>query len=138
MRTKELFNERWKFHRGDIEVYRAKDKGPLYVQAKTERYRKVTYADRIKAEEACKGGNRAYKNRSEHRNTARDIKHLIMRLECEYAFSLRAHIKAVEYLCHRHGEERHSHSLTSKVGISPAAPALAADEEGYCNKCGNH
>ena len=49
MRTKELFNERWKFHRGDIKVYQAKDKGPLYVQAKTERYRTgpaaIAYSD---------------------------------------------------------------------------------------------
>ena len=39
MRIKESFNEKWIFHRGDIEVGLPKDKGPLYMQAKTERYR---------------------------------------------------------------------------------------------------
>ncbi len=50
MRTKELFNERWKFHQGDIEIPKSFDKGPMYVQAKTERYRKgpaaIAYSDR--------------------------------------------------------------------------------------------
>lgn len=39
MRKRELFCDNWKFHKGDIKVERPKDKGPLYVQAKTERYR---------------------------------------------------------------------------------------------------
>ena len=39
MRTREIFNDKWIFHEGDIEVGRARDKGPLYMQAKTERYR---------------------------------------------------------------------------------------------------
>lgn len=39
MRTREAFNDNWRFHRGDIEVFEPVDKGPLYVQAKTERYR---------------------------------------------------------------------------------------------------
>ena len=50
MRTKELFNEKWRFHRGDIAVSKSLDKGPMYVQAKTERYRKgpaaIAYSDR--------------------------------------------------------------------------------------------
>ena len=49
MRVRESFNDRWKFHRGDIEIPRSLDKGPLYVQAKTERYRKgpaaIAYSD---------------------------------------------------------------------------------------------
>lgn len=49
MRTKELFNDRWKFHQGDIEITKSLDKGPMYVQAKTERYRKgpaaIAYSD---------------------------------------------------------------------------------------------
>lgn len=39
MRTRELFCDGWRFHRGDIKTERAKDKGPVYVQSKTERYR---------------------------------------------------------------------------------------------------
>jgi len=39
MRIRELFNENWKFHKGDISVNFPADKKPLYTQAKTERYR---------------------------------------------------------------------------------------------------
>jgi len=39
MRTRELFGDNWRFHRGDIGVERPKDKGPVYTQSKTERYR---------------------------------------------------------------------------------------------------
>ena len=39
MRTRELFCDNWRFHEGDITVNPPKDKGPMYVQAKTERYR---------------------------------------------------------------------------------------------------
>ena len=39
MRIRESFNDKWFFHKGDIKTGRAKDKGPLYMQAKTERYR---------------------------------------------------------------------------------------------------
>ena len=39
MREKILFNTGWRFHQGDIEVNFPTDKGPLYVQAKTERFR---------------------------------------------------------------------------------------------------
>ena len=39
MRTRELFCDNWKFHKGDIAVTRPKDKGPIYIRAKTERYR---------------------------------------------------------------------------------------------------
>lgn len=50
MRIKEAFNDGWRFHRGDIEITQSTDKGPLYVQAKTERYRKgpaaISYSDR--------------------------------------------------------------------------------------------
>ena len=39
MRTKELFNDNWRFHLGDIKTEKPKDKGPIYVQSKTERYK---------------------------------------------------------------------------------------------------
>ena len=42
MRTRELFCDNWRFHRGDIHVERPKDKGPVYTQSKTERYRMGT------------------------------------------------------------------------------------------------
>ncbi|MBR6727115.1 MAG: DUF4982 domain-containing protein [Clostridia bacterium] len=49
MRELELFNDRWRFHQGDIAVGKSLDKGPMYVQAKTERYRKgptaIAYSD---------------------------------------------------------------------------------------------
>ena len=39
MRKRESLNCGWKFHKGDINIESPKDKGPLYVQAKTERFR---------------------------------------------------------------------------------------------------
>lgn len=50
MRTREAFKDGWRFHKGDITVNTPKDKGPLYVQAKTERFRmgpaSVYYSDK--------------------------------------------------------------------------------------------
>lgn len=37
MREKILFDEKWIFHRGDINIELPKDKGPIYIQSKTER-----------------------------------------------------------------------------------------------------
>jgi len=37
MREKILFDDHWMFHKGDIEVKRPADKGPIYTSAKTER-----------------------------------------------------------------------------------------------------
>lgn len=39
MRTREPFCDGWKFHRGDIDLPRPRDKSALYVQSKTERYK---------------------------------------------------------------------------------------------------
>ncbi len=39
MREKILFNEGWRFHRGEIELVTPREKGPMYIQAKTERAR---------------------------------------------------------------------------------------------------
>lgn len=39
MRTRELFCDKWKFHRGDVKIERPKDKMPIYFQSKTERYK---------------------------------------------------------------------------------------------------
>ena len=37
MREKILFDEKWMFHRGDIDIEPPKDKGPVYAQAKVQR-----------------------------------------------------------------------------------------------------
>lgn len=51
MRTKELFCDGWLFHRGEIIQSRLKTKGPMYGQAKTERFRSgpasIYYNDRV-------------------------------------------------------------------------------------------
>lgn len=39
MRERILFCDGWKFHKGDIKINVPMDKGPLYMQAKTERFR---------------------------------------------------------------------------------------------------
>ncbi|MBP3360033.1 MAG: DUF4982 domain-containing protein [Clostridia bacterium] len=39
MRSKTLFNDNWLFHMGDISTPVPTDKGPVYMQSKTERYR---------------------------------------------------------------------------------------------------
>lgn len=39
MRTRERFNTNWKFHCGDIKLDRPVDKGSIYIQSKTERYK---------------------------------------------------------------------------------------------------
>lgn len=39
MRVIQKLCDEWKFHRGDIKVHRSNQKGPMYVQAKTERYK---------------------------------------------------------------------------------------------------
>lgn len=39
MRIRELFNDGWHFHKGDIHVEYPKAKGPTYTQSKTERFR---------------------------------------------------------------------------------------------------
>ena len=39
MREKILFDENWLFHLGDIEYKVPTQKGPIYTQAKTERFR---------------------------------------------------------------------------------------------------
>lgn len=39
MRERTLFCDNWKFHKGDIKVNAPRDKGPLYMQAKTEHFR---------------------------------------------------------------------------------------------------
>ena len=39
MRTRELFNEDWRFYQGDIPVNFPPDKQMIYSQSKTERYR---------------------------------------------------------------------------------------------------
>ena len=40
MRERVLLNTGWRFHEGEIEVAPPAWKGPLYAQAKTERYRR--------------------------------------------------------------------------------------------------
>ena len=49
MRTRELFNDGWLFHKGDIKTNRPLTKGPMYTKAKTERYimgpASIAYAD---------------------------------------------------------------------------------------------
>lgn len=37
MREKILFNDNWEFHKGDVNIDFPKDKGPVYIQSKTER-----------------------------------------------------------------------------------------------------
>lgn len=37
MRNEILLNENWRFHKGDIQVDRPSDKGPVYIQSKVER-----------------------------------------------------------------------------------------------------
>lgn len=37
MRSEILLNENWRFHKGDIQVSRPADKGPVYIQSKVER-----------------------------------------------------------------------------------------------------
>ena len=39
MRIRQSMNDNWRFHQGDISVQFPRDKGPVYAQAKTERYR---------------------------------------------------------------------------------------------------
>ena len=39
MRKKILFDKNWDFHKGDIKLPQSLDKGPIYIQAKTERAR---------------------------------------------------------------------------------------------------
>ena len=39
MREKMLFDDNWKFHKGDIKSLEPELKGPVYIQAKTERKR---------------------------------------------------------------------------------------------------
>ena len=39
MREQILFNENWKFKKGDIELIEPSLKGPVYIQSKTERKR---------------------------------------------------------------------------------------------------
>lgn len=38
MRRRESLNNGWTFHKGDIAVELPRTKGPMYTQAKTERY----------------------------------------------------------------------------------------------------
>ena len=37
MRREIVLNNNWKFHKGDINVPRPADKGPVYIQSKIER-----------------------------------------------------------------------------------------------------
>ena len=39
MRTRERFTTDWRFHLGDIKQERPRDKGSIYIQSKTERYK---------------------------------------------------------------------------------------------------
>ena len=51
MRTRELFCDEWRFHKGDIKLARPKDKGAIYIQSKTERFKKgpaaICYNDTV-------------------------------------------------------------------------------------------
>ncbi len=53
MRVRENLCNGWRFHRGDIKIKRLWDKGPMYVQAKTERYKSgpaaIHYNDSVNA-----------------------------------------------------------------------------------------
>ena len=56
-----------------------------------------------KAECVCKERNLTYESGCNERADACKPKDLIMRAELKYASSLRAHIEAMEDLCHGHG-----------------------------------
>ena len=83
-----------------------------------------------KSKRICEERNLANERGCYKRSDARDPKDLILRAETKYASSLRAHIEAVEYLCHRHRQERHRHTVRAVRDLPVARLNEMSDELG--------